>query len=104
MFHVKHCSPEASGITEMRKRVIFKGMVQGVGFRYTTLMISRNYNITGTVRNQPDGSVLLIAEGERGEVTEFITDIKERKSMNIRSVSEATEPDVNEFTDFAISY
>lgn len=84
--------------------MIFKGMVQGVGFRYTARMISRAFNVTGSVRNLPDGSVLLIAEGDTSQVKEFIEEIKERKRMNIRSASEVVEPDTGEFTDFRIDY
>ncbi len=41
------------------------GRVQGVGFRYHTQKIARFLNINGFVQNEPDGSVLIHAEGER---------------------------------------
>ena len=88
----------------MRKRVIFKGMVQGVGFRYTAQMIARGFAVTGSVKNLPDGTVQLITEGERSEIREFLDEIKERKGVNIRSVSEVAEPETGEFTDFGIDY
>ncbi len=40
------------------------GMVQGVGFRYSTLMRARRLGLRGYVRNMPDGSVEVVAEGE----------------------------------------
>jgi len=40
-----------------RVTVIFTGRVQGVGFRATVRHLSRGYDVTGTVRNLPDGRV-----------------------------------------------
>lgn len=57
-------------------RVIVKGVVQGVGFRYWTLKVSRRYEIAGQVANLPDGSVEINVEGDRGPVEDFLADIK----------------------------
>jgi acylphosphatase len=54
-----------------RLKVIYSGRVQGVGFRYTTKMTARGFDVTGTVRNRSDGTVELIAEGERSELEAF---------------------------------
>ncbi len=53
----------ASG--EARVRAVAHGMVQGVGFRYYVLSRARLLGVTGYVRNAPDGTVEVIAEGER---------------------------------------
>jgi len=45
--------------------------VQGVGFRYSTKTVAVGFEVTGTVRNLPDGRVELIAEGERMELEAF---------------------------------
>ena len=54
-----------------RMCVLYSGHVQGVGFRYTTKTVAAGFEMTGTVRNLPDGRVELIAEGERGELEAF---------------------------------
>ena len=41
----------------LRCRVIYRGRVQGVGFRYTSASIARRFPVTGYVRNLPDGTV-----------------------------------------------
>ena len=41
-----------------------RGRVQGVGFRYFTQRQAGELNLTGWVRNNPDGSVELLAKGE----------------------------------------
>jgi acylphosphatase len=47
----------------VRRRVIFVGRVQGVGFRATTASLARHRPVVGYVRNQADGSVELVVEG-----------------------------------------
>lgn len=54
-----------------RMRVLYSGHVQGVGFRYTTCQVARGFEVTGTVRNLPDGRVELVAEGTREELEAF---------------------------------
>jgi acylphosphatase len=52
-------------------RVFYSGQVQGVGFRYTAKTVAAGFEVTGTVRNLPDGRVELIAEGQRAELEAF---------------------------------
>lgn len=52
-------------MSEERLTAVVTGLVQGVGFRYTTAAVARDLGLTGRVRNQPDGSVLVVAEGPR---------------------------------------
>ena len=42
-------------------KIIVFGIVQGVGFRYTTKAIADNMGIKGIVRNQNDGTVYIEA-------------------------------------------
>lgn len=83
-------NPELS----IRSTVHFSGRVQGVGFRYTVFQVAKEFEITGFVRNLADGRVLLVAEGERGEVERFVDAISERMTGFIRRAdrSEATGP------------
>ena len=52
--------------------VIYRGTVQGVGFRYTTRRTAAHYAVTGYVRNLSDGTVEVIAEGLRDQVQAFL--------------------------------
>ena len=47
----------------IRKHVIVRGRVQGVGFRYITSSIASKYHVTGWVRNEYDGSVEIEVPG-----------------------------------------
>ncbi|MFM9966228.1 MAG: acylphosphatase [Planctomycetaceae bacterium] len=68
----------------IRRRVLFQGRVQGVGFRYTTASIARRYPVVGFVRNLPDGSVELVAEAEPTVLEQFVADIVAELAGNIR--------------------
>ena len=46
-----------------RRTILFFGEVQGVGFRYTAVQLSRDLRLGGTVRNLPDGRVEMVVEG-----------------------------------------
>ena len=60
-----------------RSTVCYSGRVQGVGFRYTVRRLVCGYEITGTIRNLPDGRVHLVVEGEKEEITAFLQAIRE---------------------------
>ena len=70
--------------TPIRRRVLFHGRVQGVGFRYTTASIARRYPVVGFVRNLPDGSVELVAEAESSVLDQFLADLASEFAGNIR--------------------
>ncbi|MFN0126826.1 MAG: acylphosphatase [Verrucomicrobiales bacterium] len=56
--------------------VRYEGHVQGVGFRYTVKSIARGFEVSGTVRNLPDGRVELVAaSADPEELEAFLHDI-----------------------------
>jgi acylphosphatase len=59
-----------------RVRIIVKGVVQGVGFRYFAIRIAERLGITGYVKNLPEGSVEIEAEGDKTVVNAFIKEIR----------------------------
>jgi acylphosphatase len=52
-------------------QIYYSGRVQGVGFRYTVKTTATGFEVTGTVRNLPDGRVELQAEGAKEELEAF---------------------------------
>ncbi len=83
------------------KRVIFSGKVQGVGFRATAQTISRNHAVEGYVRNLPDSTVEMVAQGEEEEVAAFIQAIGSRMEHKI-SDTYIENSTTQEFNDFVI--
>jgi acylphosphatase len=69
-----------------RVEVRFRGRVQGVGFRATVRDIARSFAISGWVRNEADGSVVLAAEGADTELERFLETIRVWMGRNIASM------------------
>ncbi len=59
-----------------RVQIFYSGTVQGVGFRYAVKRLAGGFDVTGTVRNLPDGRVELAAEGPKDELGAFIQAIR----------------------------
>lgn len=85
--------------------VIFRGYVQGVGFRYTTERISRKFCVTGYVRNLMDGSVELAAEGEEKELQAFLQAIRTSDlGQNILELEPTWKEAVGAWHNFVIKH
>lgn len=48
------------------------GRVQGVGFRYSAKSMARSLKISGFVKNLPDDSVYIEAEGDEQSLKDFV--------------------------------
>jgi acylphosphatase len=69
----------------------FEGRVQGVGFRYQTMAVAKGFEVTGTVKNLPDGRVHLYAEGERSEVLAFKKEVEHELEGYIRGTEDRSD-------------
>lgn len=61
----------------MRRRIVVRGRVQGVGFRWFVREHARALRLAGWVKNLPDGMVELEVEGPPDRVAEFMTYVAE---------------------------
>ncbi|HRY33609.1 MAG TPA: acylphosphatase [Bacteroidales bacterium] len=52
--------------------IIVRGLVQKVGFRFHANLEANRNNLRGFVRNEPDGSVHIEAEGDEENLRRFI--------------------------------
>lgn len=89
----------------MRRRihVLYSGHVQGVGFRYTVKSVVTGYEVTGAVRNLPDGRVELVAEGTPDELEAFKLAIRESGVGRLIAREEVSWSEAtSEFRGFAI--
>jgi acylphosphatase len=95
----------AYGAMGSEQRLIrFFGMVQGVGFRFTTIRVAAGYAVAGYVRNLPDGSVECVAEGESDQIDAFVADLSRRMGSYIRRQSQQTAPYTGEFESFDVRF
>jgi acylphosphatase len=84
-------------------QIFYSGCVQGVGFRYTAKTVATGFEVTGIVRNLPDGRVELIVEGARKELAAFHDAIRGAGLAGfIRDESVSWQEAINEFHGFEI--
>ena len=62
-------------VTMISLQVFYERNVQGVGFRWSVRHVAKGFDVTGWVRNLPDGRVELQATGEEDEVRAFLDDV-----------------------------
>ena len=88
----------------VRWTILFSGVVQGVGFRYTVERVARQFAVAGYVRNLPDGRVELVAEGTPAELQRFIAAVEEGMGGYIRDRQHTESPGTGEFHEFSIRF
>ena len=101
---VSHASPQADASPIHRRVCHFTGRVQGVGFRYTVHNLAMPLNISGYVRNLPDGRVELVMEGPDAEMDQLIHSTRQKMSHFIRRVEMQEEPVTRGFSGFTIKH
>lgn len=88
---------------KVRVEISVFGIVQGVGFRYFTRSYARKLNINGFVENMPDGSVHIVAEGDKKAIEDFIEIVKKGPyGARVDRVEVEFSTPTNEFVDFEV--
>lgn len=82
----------------------FRGRVQGVGFRWSVKGTSAGWAVTGYVKNLADGSVEMVAEGERAEVERFLEAVEARMREYVRERTIDGRMGERQFEGFEIAY
>ena len=76
----------------IRAHLIFKGYVQGVGFRYRAYHVATRYGLTGWVKNEWNGSVTVEVQGDRETINRFIREVQEGRFIDVLDMTMATIP------------
>lgn len=84
--------------------IIFKGQVQGVGFRWTAAQIAYKYNLTGWVRNLDDGDVELQIQGNENELYQALKELQTSRRYIIIDDYFVKETKTIEETTFDIKF
>lgn len=89
-----------------RLRVVVRGVVQGVFFRWNARVRAQQLGVFGFVRNLPDGeSVEVVAEGERARLDAFLEWCRHGPdSADVRDARVEWSEFKGEFSDFQIRY
>jgi acylphosphatase len=89
-------------LSVVRYTIQFTGSVQGVGFRYTTINVAQRFKVTGWVRNESDGSVKCVAEGEKDELDRFVAAVQHAMDGYISDTQITTSAATGEFRGFDV--
>ncbi len=91
-------------MAQTAKHIIFSGSVQGIGFRFTAFNIANQYQLTGFVRNLPDGTVEMFAQGNPGDITNCIRDIQDSFTSYITDTTIEDATPNPQFKTFKITF
>lgn len=72
--------------------IIFKGEVQGVGFRAKTARLGQELEVKGTVCNLPDGSVKVVAQGSDDAISNLVRILKTKFNISEVLFSDKIDP------------
>ena len=90
---------------KIRSHVVIAGKVQGVCFRMETKRVAESYNVSGWVRNNRNGTVEAIFEGEKDDVASVIEWCKKGPSHSkVSRVDIAEENYTGDFCGFNITF
>ena len=90
---------------KVRAHVYVSGRVQGVFFRANTQRVALQHNVTGWVRNLPDGRVEAVFEGEMKDVEKMIEwCYRGPPAARVSKVDVTWEDYEGNFTGFEIRY
>jgi acylphosphatase len=87
-----------------QREIYYSGRVQGVGFRYTARSIAGQYEVTGFVRNMPDGRVQLVLEGSREEIQAYIQELQAEMGSYVQNTQVSARPASGRFRIFEVRF
>lgn len=106
---MKHDTRASTSSTPSNDRtqltVAVHGRVQGVGFRYYAAAQAHRVGVRGWVRNEPDGSVVVVCEGSRSAVRAMLDWLKQGPpSARVDHVDARESEYQGAFRSFTIEY
>lgn len=86
-------------------RCIVEGKVQAVGYRDFVVRSAKELHILGSAKNNPDGTVEVIAQGTPDELKDFIERLNEGSVLaEVRSVNVEWRTPAQRFEDFKVIF
>lgn len=82
----------------------FKGVVQGVGFRFTARALAYRYKIKGWVKNLADGRVELVVDGQDPDIDSFFKELLQDMKRYITDYHSEEVPEPEDYDSFQIKF
>ena len=90
---------------DLRLTAIVRGYVQGVGYRFFVQRHASALGLRGYVRNRPDGTVEVVAEGPRADLERLLVDLERGPyGAEIADVDATWSPAAGTFSGFQIRH
>lgn len=87
-----------------RIQMVVRGRVQGVYYRASAQREARQLGLSGWVKNRPDGSVEIVAEGEEDQVKDLLSWAQQGPTTaRVDKVETKWRSYTGEFSDFRIA-
>ena len=88
------------------QRVIrIHGKVQGVGYRYFATRVARKLGLKGIIRNNRDGTVDAVVEGEKDVIDDWIEELKEGpRYAEVTKIDQETKDFTGRLGDFDVKF
>ena len=87
---------------EIRKRLVFHGRVQGVGFRYKAKYLASSLGLTGWVRNEYDGTVHMEVQGPKPMIYKLMEGLNRDRYIVIEWIDEKDIPVAEDERSFSV--
>lgn len=88
-----------------RLQAIVHGRVQGVSFRYYTQLEAQRLGVTGWVRNDPEGTVTVVAEGPEPALERLLQFLRHGPpAARVSHVDDTWSPASQEFSAFGVRF
>lgn len=94
--------PNFTSSSFLRKRLIFSGRVQNVGFRFQVYLMAKRLGLTGWVKNREDKSVEAEIQGEEQKINFLIDFMKSLIRISIKSVDMKEIPIIEDDKGFRL--
>ncbi len=88
----------------MRRELRFYGQVQGVGFRYSAKWLADSLDLSGWVKNEWDGSVLMEVQGSKTSIDRLLERLNAGDYIRIDRIEAKDLPEKADETGFRVSY
>lgn len=90
----------------MKKHINVTGRVQGVGFRYTTYQMAVEIGLTGTVKNEDNGSVTIEAVGTREQIDQLLEKltVPQNPFARVSHIEQYEDPTIKDYDQFNVVY
>ena len=78
----------------IQAQILYSGMVQGIGFRYTTQRYASELGLEGWVRNLSDGRVEILAHGPHEKINELCQRLENHFGSYIKDKKQMLKPNI----------